>query len=117
MRAGKATSARRAGVDGRCPARRGRFRRRSTRHAADPLGTTSPPPARRVRGPWRPLAAVICDQVMANTPGHRGRLDRAAEELRTLCDRYGVSLTFDEVITGFRVGSGGERSATGSLPS
>ena len=61
------------------------------------------------------LAAVICEPVMANAcvvaPG-----DGQLEELRTLCDRYGVWLIFDEVITGFRVGSGGAQKRYGVLP-
>jgi glutamate-1-semialdehyde 2,1-aminomutase len=52
------------------------------------------------------LAAVICEPVMANAcvvPPAPGQL----EELRALCDRWGAWLVFDEVITGFRLGSGG----------
>jgi glutamate-1-semialdehyde 2,1-aminomutase len=52
------------------------------------------------------LAAVICEPVMANAcvvPPAPGQL----EELRALCDRWGAWLIFDEVITGFRVASGG----------
>jgi glutamate-1-semialdehyde 2,1-aminomutase len=61
------------------------------------------------------LAAVICEPVMANAcvvAPAGGQL----EELRALCDRYGVWLIFDEVITGFRVGSGGAQGRYGVLP-
>src|SRR5580704_124563 len=58
------------------------------------------------------LAAVICEPVMANAcvvPPAPGQL----EELRALCDRYGAWLIFDEVITGFRVASGGAQERYG----
>jgi glutamate-1-semialdehyde 2,1-aminomutase len=58
------------------------------------------------------LAAVICEPVMANaivTAPAPGQL----EELRALCDRWGVWLIFDEVITGFRVASGGAQQRYG----
>ncbi len=52
------------------------------------------------------IAAIIVEPVAANIGvvlPKRGFL----EGLRKLCDRYGVVLIFDEVITGFRVGLGG----------
>jgi glutamate-1-semialdehyde 2,1-aminomutase len=58
------------------------------------------------------FAAVICEPVMANAvvvPPAPGQL----EELRELCDRYGAWLIFDEVITGFRVASGGAQELYG----
>jgi glutamate-1-semialdehyde 2,1-aminomutase len=58
------------------------------------------------------LAAVICEPVMANAcvvPPAPGQL----EELRALCDRFGAWLIFDEVITGFRVASGGAQQRYG----
>ncbi len=61
------------------------------------------------------LAAVICEPVMANAcvvPPAPGQL----EELRALCDRWGVWLVFDEVITGFRLGSGGAQELYGVTP-
>jgi glutamate-1-semialdehyde 2,1-aminomutase len=38
------------------------------------------------------------------------------EELRALCDRWGAWLIFDEVITGFRLGSGGAQERYGVTP-
>jgi len=61
------------------------------------------------------LAAVICEPVMANAcvvPPAPGQL----EELRALCDRWGAWLIFDEVITGFRLGSGGAQERYGITP-
>jgi glutamate-1-semialdehyde 2,1-aminomutase len=61
------------------------------------------------------LAAVICEPVMANAcvvPPAPGQL----EELRALCDRWGTWLIFDEVITGFRLGSGGAQERYGVTP-
>jgi len=61
------------------------------------------------------FAAVICEPVMANAcvvgpaPGQ-------LEELRALCDRFGAWLIFDEVITGFRLGSGGAQQRYGITP-
>jgi glutamate-1-semialdehyde 2,1-aminomutase len=61
------------------------------------------------------IAAVICEPVMANAcvvPPAPGQL----EELRALCDRWGAWLIFDEVITGFRLGSGGAQERYGVMP-
>jgi glutamate-1-semialdehyde 2,1-aminomutase len=61
------------------------------------------------------IAAVICEPVMANAcvvPPAPGQL----EELRALCDRWGAWLIFDEVITGFRLGSGGAQERYGVIP-
>ena len=52
------------------------------------------------------IAAVILEPVAANAgllPPRPGFLNR----IRELCDRHGVLLIFDEVITGFRLGLGG----------
>ncbi len=61
------------------------------------------------------IAAVITEPIMCNSgcitpdvgflPG-----------LRELCDRYGVLLIFDEVITGFRLGPGGAQEWCGVMP-
>lgn len=61
------------------------------------------------------LAAILTETVMCNSgcilpePGF-------LEGLRALCDRYGVLLLFDEVITGFRLAPGGAQSYFGVVP-
>ncbi len=55
------------------------------------------------------LAAIITEPVMCNSgciPPGPGFL----QGLRDLCDRYGILLIFDEVITGFRLGLGGAQA-------
>ena len=52
------------------------------------------------------LAAIITEPVMCNNGcivPEQGFL----QGLRAICDRYGIALIFDEVITGFRLGLGG----------
>jgi glutamate-1-semialdehyde 2,1-aminomutase len=61
------------------------------------------------------IAGVIMEPVMCNTlvvlplPGY-------LQGVRTLCDRHGVVLILDEVITGFRVGLGGAQGLFGVRP-
>ncbi len=38
------------------------------------------------------------------------------ERVRELCDKYGIVLCFDEIITGFRMGLGGAQSVLGVVP-
>jgi glutamate-1-semialdehyde 2,1-aminomutase len=58
------------------------------------------------------IAAVIVEPYVGNVgfiapePGFHG-------ELRSLCDRYGALLIFDEVMTGFRVAAGGAQQVLG----
>ncbi len=55
------------------------------------------------------VAAIIVEPIACNVgliPPQPGFLDG----LRSLCDRYGALLIFDEVITGFRVGLGGAQA-------
>ena len=58
------------------------------------------------------IAAVITEPVMCNTscilprPGY-------LEGMRELCDRFGVLLIFDEIITGFRLSLGGAQEYLG----
>jgi glutamate-1-semialdehyde 2,1-aminomutase len=60
-------------------------------------------------------AALIMEPILCNTgvivprPGY-------LEGVRDLCDRHGVALIFDEVITGFRVGLGGAQARLGVTP-
>lgn len=61
------------------------------------------------------IACVIVEPVAANmgvVPPATGFL----EGLRDLCDRSGVLLVFDEVITGFRLGRGGAQERFGVRP-
>jgi glutamate-1-semialdehyde 2,1-aminomutase len=61
------------------------------------------------------VACVIVEPVAANmgvVPPVPGFL----EGLRTLCDRYGALLVFDEVITGFRLAPGGAQEMFGVTP-
>lgn len=61
------------------------------------------------------VAAIIVEPVAGNmgvVPPAEGFL----AGLRTLCDRYGVVLIFDEVITGFRVALGGAQERFGVTP-
>lgn len=61
------------------------------------------------------LACVIVEPVAGNMgciPPRPGYL----EGLRALCDRHGVVLIFDEVMTGFRLARGGAQARFGVLP-
>jgi glutamate-1-semialdehyde 2,1-aminomutase len=61
------------------------------------------------------IAAIILEPVAGNmgcVPPEPGFL----EGLRTLCDRHGIVLIFDEVMTGFRVARGGAQERYGVLP-
>ncbi|WP_270090456.1 aspartate aminotransferase family protein [Sphingobacterium sp. SYP-B4668] len=61
------------------------------------------------------LAAIITEPVMCNSgciPPTEGFL----AGLRSICDRYGIALVFDEVITGFRLGLGGAQTYYGITP-
>ena len=61
------------------------------------------------------IAAIITEPIMCNNgciqpkPGF-------LEGLRQLCDDYGITLIFDEVITGFRTGLGGAQQLYGVTP-
>ena len=61
------------------------------------------------------IASIITEPVMCNSgciepePGFLAGL-------RQLCDRYGIVLIFDEVITGFRLGLGGAQKYYGVIP-
>lgn len=61
------------------------------------------------------IAAVFCEPVLCNS----GVFEPPAgflEGLRDLCDRTGTVLVFDEVITGFRIDTGGAVTRYGVLP-
>jgi glutamate-1-semialdehyde 2,1-aminomutase len=61
------------------------------------------------------VAAVLVEPVAANM-GLVPPLPGFLEGLRTACDAAGALLIFDEVITGFRVGSGGAQGRFGITP-
>jgi glutamate-1-semialdehyde 2,1-aminomutase len=64
---------------------------------------------------WSEIAAIITEPVMCNNgcilpePGF-------LEGLREICDRHGIVLIFDEVITGFRLGMSGAQGYFGVTP-
>ncbi len=60
-------------------------------------------------------ACIIVEPVAGNmglVPPRQGFLN----SLRSLCDRYGAILIFDEVMTGFRVARGGAQAVYGVVP-
>jgi len=57
------------------------------------------------------FAAVILEPVALDEPAP-GFL----KAVRELCDRYGVVLVFDEIVTGFRIDLGGAQAAYGVVP-
>jgi glutamate-1-semialdehyde 2,1-aminomutase len=61
------------------------------------------------------IAAVIIEPVPANN-GLLLQRPEFLKTLRTLCDRHGALLIFDEVITGFRLGAGGAAVHYGVRP-
>ncbi|KFU76639.1 glutamate-1-semialdehyde 2,1-aminomutase [Amycolatopsis lurida] len=63
----------------------------------------------------RDIAAVLIDPVMSNA-GVETPSPEFLSTLRTLCDRHGVVLIFDEVIAGFRIARGGAAEKYGVLP-
>src|SRR5690554_1343302 len=63
----------------------------------------------------REIAAVITEPVMCNN-GCILPKEGFLHGLRELCDRYGIALVFDEVITGFRLSLGGAQQHFGVTP-
>jgi glutamate-1-semialdehyde 2,1-aminomutase len=61
------------------------------------------------------VAAIILEPVAHNSPGILPKPEFLTG-LRALCDREGVVLIFDEVITGFRHGLGGYQGICGVTP-
>lgn len=58
------------------------------------------------------IAAVIVEPLQRIVPPEPGFL----QALRTLADRYGIVLIFDEIVTGFRLAYGGAQEAYGVTP-
>ena len=71
--------------------------------------------AETLRERGREVAAVIAEPVMCNQ-GCIEPLPGFLEGLRELCDRHGVALIFDEIITGFRLGLSGAQGHYGVTP-
>ncbi|MGN6723000.1 MAG: aspartate aminotransferase family protein, partial [Marmoricola sp.] len=63
----------------------------------------------------RDIAAVLVDPILSNG-GVEAPLPEFLPTLRTLCDRHGVVLIFDEVIAGFRIARGGAAEKYGVRP-
>ena len=61
------------------------------------------------------VAAVVMEPVPCNFGAYEP-LPGYLEGVRELCDRHGVVLIFDEVITGFRLGLGGAQARYGVTP-
>lgn len=61
------------------------------------------------------IAAIITEPVMCNN-GCIVPKEGFLEGLRAVCDRYGIALILDEVITGFRMGLGGAQQYFGVTP-
>ncbi|SNY89488.1 glutamate-1-semialdehyde 2,1-aminomutase [Nocardia amikacinitolerans] len=63
----------------------------------------------------RQIAAVLVDPIMSNA-GVTNPAPGFLETIRGLCDKHGVVLIFDEVITGFRIARGGAAEKFGVRP-
>lgn len=61
------------------------------------------------------VAAIITEPMMCNTGAILPR-SGYLQTLRSLCDRHGIVLIFDEVITGYRLGLGGAQAHFGVTP-
>ena len=61
------------------------------------------------------VAAVIVEPVAGNM-GVVLPAEDFLQGLRSLCDRHGIVLIFDEIITGFRLGPGGAQKRFGIMP-
>ena len=64
---------------------------------------------------FQEIAAIILEPIAGNMgmiPPEKGFLNG----LRELCDREGILLIFDEVMTGFRVDFGGAQNLFGIVP-
>ncbi|KAA1427841.1 aspartate aminotransferase family protein [Nocardioides antri] len=63
----------------------------------------------------RDIAAVLVDPILSNGGVEAPTAD-FLPTLRSLCNRYGAVLVFDEVIAGFRVARGGSAEKFGVMP-
>jgi len=65
---------------------------------------------------WGDEVACVIVEPVAGNMGCVPPLPGFLQALRTLCDRYGVLLVFDEVMSGFRVAWGGAQTRYGVQP-
>jgi glutamate-1-semialdehyde 2,1-aminomutase len=85
-------------------------------------GVTHGAVADTIVAPWNVVpaldddVAVVCVEPIAANMGLVPARDGFLAELRAACDRAGALLLFDEVITGFRVGTGGATEMFGVRP-
>ena len=68
-----------------------------------------------LKSPTADIAAVFCEPVVVNS-GLLAAPEGFLEGLRQLCDATGTVLVFDEVITGFRIDTGGGVTRYGVTP-
>ncbi len=61
------------------------------------------------------IAAIITEPVCVNG-GSIMPVDGYLQKMRILCDKYGIVLIFDEIITGFRMGLGGAQAEFDVIP-
>ena len=61
------------------------------------------------------VAAMLVEPCLGNIAGIEPK-DGFLAHLRSLCDKYGIVLVFDEVKTGFRLSNGGARETYGVIP-
>ncbi len=61
------------------------------------------------------IAAIIIEPIAGNMGVIKAK-EEFLKELRTLCDKEGIVLIFDEVMTGFRVAAGGAQEVLGVKP-
>ena len=66
-------------------------------------------------GQGKEVAAIITEPIMCNSNCIAPRTGYL-EEMRKLCDQWGIVLIFDEVITGFRLAPGGAQGLLGVTP-
>jgi glutamate-1-semialdehyde 2,1-aminomutase len=64
---------------------------------------------------YKDVAAIITEPIMCNN-GCISPAKGFLQGLRDICDRYAITLIFDEVITGFRLGLGGAQKHFGITP-
>ncbi|MGD8795150.1 MAG: aspartate aminotransferase family protein, partial [Anaerolineae bacterium] len=67
---------------------------------------------RTLKQAWGEVAAIIVEPVLGNLAGTMPQ-PGWLEQIRALCDEYGVVMIMDEVKTGFRVAAGGAQELLG----